>query len=130
MKTITLKSPDGKAEFQIIAYRAKETVQVFQGATGEFNTDKKSAGLIYVRKDGGISADDHHVDDESTWNWIQEWMQKGMDADAKIEAMEKALDRIRLYGHSKNPADDIAQLQLIAKETRDATRYNGGSHEH
>lgn len=125
MKTITLKSPDSKTTFELHIYKSGESVEIFKGATGIFGkaAGDKTPGLVYVVKGTGhVSAQDQNIDREETWNWIQEWMQKGMDAELKLEAAHKALDRIRLYGHSKNPADDIAQLQLIATETVEALR--------
>lgn len=84
MKTITIKSADGKTTFELHAYRAGESVTVFQGTTGTFGraAGSKTAGLVYVVKGpNGISAEDNDVDDAALWHWIQELIQKGMDTE-------------------------------------------------
>lgn len=79
---VQLVSPDGKTTFEIHAYRAGKSCKIFKGATGQFGASigSKSAGIVYVSKNQGVSAHDGHVDDMSLWGWVQEWMQKGMDA--------------------------------------------------
>lgn len=83
MKVITIKA--GKnATFELHIYRAGETVTIFKGSTGVFGKDagSKTAGIVYVTKDGnGIRAEDQDVDNPQLWDWIQEWMQKGMNTE-------------------------------------------------
>jgi hypothetical protein len=83
MKVITLKSPDKTATFELHIYRAGETAEIFQGSTGVFGkaAGSKTAGIVYVVKDShGTQATEDHVDNDQLWDWIQKWMQKGMDA--------------------------------------------------
>lgn len=98
MKTITLKSPDGKTTFRVIAYKSGEGVEVFKGATGRFGAlaGDKTAGLVYVVEgnNAGISASDVNIDHDNTWDWIQEWMQKGMNAECVISDAAHALEQL------------------------------------
>lgn len=87
---------NGATTFEIHAYRAGQSCRIAKEATLEFGASigSKSAGLVYVVKDGsGLRATDLHVDEASIWTWIQDWMQKGMDAEkehAALVAVEKA----------------------------------------
>ncbi len=87
MKVITLKGPDHKTTYEVHAYKAGETVEIFKGSTGVFGADagSESAGLVYVEATPkGIYASDVDVDNANTWAWIQMWMQKGMDSEEKL----------------------------------------------
>lgn len=79
MKVIRLEGPNG-CKYELHAYKAGETVKIFPGATGVFGSDagSKTPGIVYVRRSGGIMAEDNDVDSASLWNWIAEWMQKGL----------------------------------------------------
>ncbi len=94
MKTIKLTAPDKTSTFELHIYKAGETATIFQGATGVFGkaAGSKTAGIVYVTKGGhGITAQDDHVDNGQVWDWIQQWMQKGMDSesDAALAAIDK-----------------------------------------
>lgn len=86
MKTVTIKSPDGKSTFTIHAYKAGESVTVFKGSTGTFGkaAGSKTAGIVYVSgSSAGIHVEDNDVDNAQFWDWVAEWMNKGMAAEAK-----------------------------------------------
>jgi hypothetical protein len=81
MKVIKLKSKD--ATFELHVYRAGESVTIFPGTTGTFgkSAGSKTAGIVYVTNGlNGTRAEGVDVDDPQVWNWIQKWMQIGMDA--------------------------------------------------
>jgi hypothetical protein len=114
MKIIKLTGPDKKSTFELHIYKAGETADIFQGATGVFGkaAGSKTAGIVYVTKGGhGITAQDDHVDNGQTWDWIQTWMQKGMDAEADKITITPAADAVRPIkteledeaGHTQGP---------------------------
>lgn len=81
---VQLTSSDGKTKFEIHAYRARQECHIFYGATGSFG-GTKDAGLVYVVKGNGhLNAEDDHVDAAHIWEWVQEWMQKGMNSERDI----------------------------------------------
>jgi hypothetical protein len=83
MKTISIKSPDGKTTFEIHSYKAGESVEIFKGSTGVFGkaAGSKTAGLVYVvRGENGVTAQDSEVDGTELWDWIQTYMQIGMNS--------------------------------------------------
>lgn len=121
MKTITLKSPDGRTTFELHAYKAGETVRIFKGATGVFGREagSKTAGVVYVTKGIGIQAEDNDVDGHCLWEWIQQWMQKGMDAEkllAERDRLRAALGNVlRIIEHNcPNDASPAIALERAA----------------
>jgi hypothetical protein len=83
MNTITIKTKDGKTTFTFHAYKAGESVTVFPGSTGTFgkSAGSKTAGIVLVTQNiHGVTAADMDVDDASLWNWIEDAMQRGMNA--------------------------------------------------
>lgn len=81
---------NGSTTFELHAYKAGTSCRIAKGATLEFGKSigSVSAGLVYVTKDQhGLRAEDNHVDAEHIWKWIQDWMQKGMDAEREHAAL-------------------------------------------
>lgn len=92
---------NGDTTFEIHVYRAGQSCRIAQGATMEFGASigSKSAGLVYVTKGPhGIKAEDNHVDCENTWQWIQGWMQKGMDASPLADHVRQSIDKDNDWG--------------------------------
>jgi hypothetical protein len=83
MRTITIKTADGKTTFTLHAYKAGESVIVFKGSTGTFGkaSGSKTAGIVCVTQNiHGTTAEDMDIDDANLWDWIEDAMQKGMNA--------------------------------------------------
>jgi len=66
---------------RLYAYRAGQACHVGEHKQFHFGHDG-SAGLVYDDQSGmGHHANDVDVDNASTWQWIQKWMTKGMQAE-------------------------------------------------
>lgn len=65
----------------------------------------ESASLIYVTKGpGGFQATEEHIDDQATWDWIQQHMSKGIaQAQKRTEESET-----KQYAPSMPDPDSIA----------------------
>jgi hypothetical protein len=119
MRTIKLKS--GSSQFEIHAYKAGESVSVFPGSTGTFgrSAGSKTAGIVYVVKNGGVQADDCDVDNERLWSWIGEWMQKGFSCEDRVSVLTGA---VKLLGetiermHNECPNEQSHALVLAYHE--------------
>jgi hypothetical protein len=114
MKTIRIKAQD--ATYELHAYKAGESVEIFKGSTGTFGkaAGSKTAGLVYVIRDGQVTAIDQDVDHAETWEWIQKWMQKGMDAErehAALVAVAEAAKHCLAERDCKSPINSDSVLR-------------------
>jgi len=108
---------NGDTTFELHAYKAGTSCRIAKGSTLEFgkSVGSVSAGLVYVVKNpSGLRAEDNHVDAEPIWNWIQDWMQKGMDAErehAALVAVAEAAANLTLPSVEKLSQPQVQHFQ-------------------
>lgn len=73
---------------QLFVYDAEEIVRmpVLGPCGNEWN-----AGMIYVESGIGRHENEQNIRHESTWKWIQEWMEKGMKSEGLLQGKSSDL---------------------------------------